>query len=46
MLLMWQYTTAVLPHLQNVFQNVRQDFEPLNILPARLYYCMRGASGD
>ncbi len=47
MLLMWQYTTAVLPHLQNVFHNVRQDFEPMNILPARLYYCMRnGTSGD
>jgi phospholipid N-methyltransferase len=47
MLLMWQYTTAVLPELQTVFKNVRQDFEPLNILPARLYYCMRnGASGD
>jgi phospholipid N-methyltransferase len=47
MLAMWQYTTAVLPHLQNVFQNVRQDFELMNILPARLYYCMRnGAGGD
>jgi hypothetical protein len=30
-----------------VFKNVRQDFEPLNILPARIFYCVRdGASGD
>jgi phospholipid N-methyltransferase len=46
-LLVYQYTNAVLPHLRNVFKNVRQDFEPLNILPARIFYCVRdGASGD
>jgi phospholipid N-methyltransferase len=46
-LLVYQFTTAVLPHLQDVFQEVRQDFEPLNILPARIFYCVRGStSGD
>jgi phospholipid N-methyltransferase len=47
MLMVYQFTTAVLPHLQSVFKNVRQDFELLNILPARIFYCVRnGASGD
>jgi phospholipid N-methyltransferase len=37
--LVYQFTRAVLPHLRTHFRQVRQDFEPLNILPARLFYC-------
>jgi phospholipid N-methyltransferase len=39
--LLYQFTGAVLPYLRRVFGYVRQDFELLNILPARLYYCTR-----
>jgi phospholipid N-methyltransferase len=46
-MLVYQFTTTVLPHLRSVFKNVRQDFELLNILPARIFYCVRNeASGD
>jgi phospholipid N-methyltransferase len=37
--LVYQFTRAVLPYLQQVFGLVRQDFEPLNVMPARLFYC-------
>jgi phospholipid N-methyltransferase len=37
--LVYQFTRAVLPHLRTHFRQVRQDFEPRNILPARLFYC-------
>jgi phospholipid N-methyltransferase len=37
--LVYQFTRTVLPYLQPVFGRVDQDFEPLNILPARLFYC-------
>jgi phospholipid N-methyltransferase len=37
--LVYQFTRAVLPYLQRVFGFVYQDFEPLNVMPARLYYC-------
>jgi phospholipid N-methyltransferase len=37
--LVYQFTKTVLPHLQPVFRSIRQDFELLNILPARLFYC-------
>jgi phospholipid N-methyltransferase len=37
--LVYQFTKTVLPHLQVVFRSIRQDFELLNILPARLFYC-------
>jgi phospholipid N-methyltransferase len=37
--LVYQFSGKVLPHLRSVFSHVRQDFEPLNILPARLFYC-------
>lgn len=37
--LVYQFTRAVLPYLRACFSNVNQDFEPLNILPARLFYC-------
>jgi len=37
--LVYQFTRAVLPYLQRVFASVYQDFEPLNVMPARLFYC-------
>jgi phospholipid N-methyltransferase len=37
--LVYQFTRAVLPYLQTHFSQIRQDFEPRNILPARLFYC-------
>jgi phospholipid N-methyltransferase len=37
--LVYQFTRAVLPYLRQVFGLVRQDFEPLNVMPARLFYC-------
>jgi phospholipid N-methyltransferase len=37
--LVYQFTRAVLPYLQQVFASVYQDFEPLNVMPARLFYC-------
>ena len=40
--LVYQFTRAVLPHLRTHFSQVDQDFEPRNILPARLFYCTLG----
>jgi phospholipid N-methyltransferase len=37
--LVYQFTRAVLPHLRQVFGSVAEDFEPLNVMPARLFYC-------
>jgi phospholipid N-methyltransferase len=42
--LVYQFTRAVLPYLRSHFPRVYQDFEPLNILPARLFYCMSEAA--
>ncbi len=39
--LVYQFTSAVLPHLREVFSRVRQDFELRNILPARIFHCAR-----
>lgn len=41
--LVYQFTRAVLPYLQRVFGSVYQDFEPLNVMPARLFYCRHHA---
>ena len=41
--LVYQFTRAVLPYLRAYFDQVYQDFEPLNILPARLFYCTQEA---
>ncbi|RTR00438.1 class I SAM-dependent methyltransferase [Halomonas nitroreducens] len=38
-MLIYQFSSRVLPDLRRVFSDVECDFEPLNILPARLYYC-------
>ena len=37
--LVYQVSGAVGPHLQRVFSNVARDYEPLNLLPAKLFYC-------
>lgn len=37
--LVYQFSNAARPYLQQVFKSVELDFEPLNILPARLFYC-------
>jgi phospholipid N-methyltransferase len=39
--LVYQFSGKVLPHLEQHFSNVQTEFELLNILPARLYYCTR-----
>lgn len=39
--LVYNFSRAVEPYLYRVFRSVREDFEPLNIMPARLFYCMR-----
>jgi phospholipid N-methyltransferase len=44
--LVYQFTRAVLPYLQRVFGLVDQDFEPLNVMPARLFYCRHHANGN
>jgi hypothetical protein len=40
----YQFPARVLPDLQRVFRYVQRDFEPLNILPAQLFFCARGAT--
>jgi phospholipid N-methyltransferase len=37
--LVYQFTRTVLPYLQQVFARIHQDFEPLNVMPARLFFC-------
>jgi phospholipid N-methyltransferase len=37
--LVYQFTGTVLPYLKSSFRSVRQDFELLNILPARIFCC-------
>lgn len=37
--LVYQFSRAALPYLRQVFKQVELDFEPLNILPASLFYC-------
>jgi phospholipid N-methyltransferase len=37
--LVYQFTRTVLRDLERVFGHVRQDFEPRNVMPARLFYC-------
>jgi phospholipid N-methyltransferase len=37
--LVYQFTRAVLPCLREHFNQIDQDFELRNVLPARLFYC-------
>lgn len=41
--LVYQFTRAVLPYLRDTFPLVDQEFEPRNIMPARLFFCRRHA---
>jgi phospholipid N-methyltransferase len=43
--LVYQFTRTVLPYLRQVFGSVHQEFEPLNVMPARLFYCRHHANG-
>jgi phospholipid N-methyltransferase len=38
-LVVYQFTKSALPELKHVFGQVRQEFEPLNVLPARVFRC-------
>jgi phospholipid N-methyltransferase len=42
--LVFQFSTRVLEDLQRVFHYVRRKFEPLNVLPAHLFFCEVGAA--
>lgn len=37
--LVYQFSRAVHPHLKERFTKIQREWEPLNILPAHLYYC-------
>jgi phospholipid N-methyltransferase len=37
--LVYQFSTRVLQDLRRVFRYVRRQFEPLNVLPAHLFFC-------
>jgi phospholipid N-methyltransferase len=39
--LVYQFSRALLPHLREHFRHVREEFVPLNILPARVYDCRK-----
>jgi phospholipid N-methyltransferase len=39
--LVYQFTRAVLPYLRDTFALVDQEFEPRNIMPARVFFCRR-----
>jgi phospholipid N-methyltransferase len=41
MFLVYQFSGEVRQHLTKLFSNVESDFEPLNILPARMFYCRK-----
>jgi phospholipid N-methyltransferase len=38
-LLIYQFTRTVLPYLESSFGSVQQNFQLLNILPARIFHC-------
>ncbi len=42
--LVFQFSTRVLEDLQRIFHYVRRKFEPLNVLPAHLFFCEVGAA--
>jgi phospholipid N-methyltransferase len=44
--LVYQFSSSVLTDLRRIFRNVTRRFEPLNILPAHLYFCETGAGFD
>jgi len=38
-LLVYQFTRAIFPYLTSLFSSVDEEFEPRNVLPARLFFC-------
>ena len=42
--LVYQFSARILPDLQRIFRNVRREFEPLNLLPAHLFFCRSDTS--
>ncbi|HET7599472.1 MAG TPA: hypothetical protein VFK09_04235 [Gemmatimonadales bacterium] len=40
-LVVYQFTRAVLPDLRRLYGEVHEAFEPRNVLPARLFYCRK-----
>jgi phospholipid N-methyltransferase len=40
-LVVYQVSSAVLPHLRSIFRRVECRFEPLNLVPTRLYLCSK-----
>jgi phospholipid N-methyltransferase len=42
--LVFQFSTRVLEDLQRIFHYVRRKFEPLNVLPAHLFFCEVGTA--
>lgn len=41
--LVYQFSTRILRDLQRIFRYVRRRFEPLNVLPAYLFFCQHDA---
>ncbi len=39
-LVIYQFTRSALPDLKHLFGDVRQEFEPFNVLPARVFRCV------
>lgn len=39
-LVVYQFTRSALPELRQVFGDVSEEFEPLNVLPARVFRCV------
>jgi hypothetical protein len=39
--LVYGFTTTVRPYLERVFGSVVDDFELLNLMPGRMFYCRR-----
>lgn len=46
MMLVYQFSTSVWPHLQKVFRHVSREFEVRNVLPAWLFYCALSARSE
>jgi phospholipid N-methyltransferase len=42
--LVYQFSARVFPDLKRVFGHVERGFEPLNVLPAHLFFCETGAA--
>jgi phospholipid N-methyltransferase len=40
-LLVYQFSPKALPDLQRIYSRVTRSFEPLNVLPAQVFYCAR-----